>query len=111
VKSCLLTINVCLAGNPADSLDVATFVDGYANKVMQKGYRPQSAVPWVADDVPRVVSHMVALLVTKSGLSKVLVARDLFCLTILWESVSRGMTAVEWCLMDITLEDGTNTVR
>jgi hypothetical protein len=111
VKSCLLTVNVCLAGNPADSLDVVTFVDGYANKVMQEGYRPQSAVPWVADNVPRVVSHMAALLLTESGLSKVLVAPDIFCLTILWESVSRGMTAMEWCLWDITLEDGMNTVR
>jgi hypothetical protein len=99
---------VCVyAGNPADSLDVHTYVDGYANRVLAKGYRPQSAVPWTAEDVPRVVQHMAQLACTEHGFSKVLVARDLFCLTILWNSVSRGLTAVQWCLSDISLKDGT----
>lgn len=72
-----------------------------------QGYRPQSAAPWTPVDVDKVVSHLVTQVVCEEGLSRVLTARDLFCLTAQWRFVSRGVTAVEWRLSDITLADGT----
>jgi hypothetical protein len=87
---------------------VTAFVDGYSNRVMDQGYRPQSAVPWAAEDVPKVVQYVAHLVRTELGLPKLLVARDLFCLTIMWNCISRGRTAVEWCLTDIRLQDGTD---
>ncbi len=89
-----------------ESPDVEEFVNGYVNLMHERGYRPQSAAPWAVSDVVKVVQHMNQLVQTEEGLARVLVARDLFCLTIQWTCVTRGITAVEWCLNDITLKDG-----
>jgi hypothetical protein len=94
-------------GNPADSSFVAGVVDGYGKCLSEHGYRPQSAVPWMAEDVLKVTLHMAEQLRAESGVARVLVARDLFCLCVMWRCVSRGVTAVEWRLSDVQLLDGT----
>jgi hypothetical protein len=61
----------------------------------------------LAEDVLKVTLHMAEQLRAESGVARVLVARDLFCLCVMWRCVSRGVTAVEWRLSDIQLLDGT----
>ncbi len=89
-----------------DCRDVEKFEKGYANSMRSKGYRPQSAAPWAPGDVTKVVHHLAAMVQNEEGLARVLAARDLFCLTVQWQCVSRGITAVEWSLGDITLGSG-----
>ncbi len=79
---------------------------GYASFMRQHGYRPQSAVPWDASDVEKVMSHLAAQGALSHGVDRVLLARDLFCLSAQWTFLSRGVTAVEWRIEDITLQDG-----
>jgi hypothetical protein len=95
-------------GNPADSSFVAGVVDGYGKCLAKHGYRPQSAVPWMAEDVQKITLHMAEQLRAETGVARVLVARDLFylCVMYMWRCVSRGVTAVEWRLSDSQLLDG-----
>ncbi len=95
-------------GNPVDSPDVDDFLDGYTRQMSDHGYRPQSAAPWHLEDVVSVVQHLSHVVRDQQGMTRVLAARDLFLLTVQWTCVSRGTTAVQWCINDITLRDGTN---
>ena len=96
------------AGNPVDSLDVEKFTQGYARWMRDQGYRPQAAVPWNTGDVTRVAKYLAGLVETEAGLTQVLCARDLFCLTVQWQCMTRGVTAVEWRISDVTRARGTN---
>jgi hypothetical protein len=102
----LIHLVVVWPGNPADSSFVAGVVDGYGKCLAKHGYRPQSAVPWMAEDVLKVTLHMAEQLRAKTGVARVLVARDMFCLCVMWRCVSRGVTAVDWRLSDIQLLNG-----
>jgi len=100
-------VGCLLAGNPCDSDAVAEFVSGYCKYMQLRGYRRQAAAPWKAADVERVAAHLIEQVALSTGVDRVLLSRDLFCLTIQWACVTRGLTAAEWRLEDISVHEGT----
>ncbi len=98
------------AGNPVRSLDVAEWATGYTRWLAHLGYNPQSAHPWSLDDLQRVLEHLDSRIASTIGVPLLRLHRDAFTMTILWETCSRGATAVSWCLDDLLLASGVSPV-
>eukprot|EP00884_Botryococcus_braunii_P006635 jgi/Botrbrau1/15973/Bobra.0294s0011.1 len=93
-------------GNPVRSLDVAEWATGYTRWLAHLGYNPQSAHPWSLDDLRHVLERLDARIASTTGVPLLRLHRDAFTMTILWETCSRGATAVSWCLDDLWLASG-----
>jgi hypothetical protein len=93
-------------GNPVRSLDVAEWATGYTRWLAHLGYSPQSAHPWSLADLQQVLERLDARISTTIGIPLLRLHRDAFTMTILWETCSRGATAVSWCLDDLWLASG-----
>jgi hypothetical protein len=85
---------------------VTEWATGYTRWLAHLGYNPQSAHPWALDDLRKVLEHLDARIASTTGFSLLLLHRDAFTMTILWETCSRGATAVSWCLEDLWLASG-----
>jgi hypothetical protein len=96
-------------GNPVRSLDVAEWATGYTRWLAHLGYNPQSAHPWSLDDLQRVLEHLDSRIASATGVPLLRLHRDAFTMTILWETCSRGATAVSWCLDDLWLSSGVSS--
>eukprot|EP00884_Botryococcus_braunii_P004912 jgi/Botrbrau1/14421/Bobra.0014s0068.1 len=94
-------------GNPVRSLDVAEWATGYTRWLAHLGYNPQSAHPWCLSDLQQVMARLDTRINTTTGVPLLRLHRDAFTMTILWETCSRGATAVSWCLDDLWLASGT----
>jgi hypothetical protein len=99
-----------LIGNPVRSLDVAEWATGYTRWLAHLGYTPQSAHPWSLGDLQTVLEHLDARIASATGVPLLRLHRDAFTMTILWETCSRGATAVSWCLDDLWLASGVSPV-
>jgi hypothetical protein len=93
-------------GNPVRSLDVAEWATCYTRWLAHLGYNPQSAHPWSLSDLQQVLERLDARITTTIGIPQLRLHRDAFTMTILWETCSRGATAVSWCLDDLWLASG-----
>jgi hypothetical protein len=98
--------NLYVAGNPVRSLDVAEWAAGYTRWLAHLGYNPQSAHPWSLSDLQQVMARLDTRINTTTGVPLLRLLRDAFTMTILWETCSRGATAVSWCLDDLWLASG-----
>ncbi len=92
------------------SLDVAEWATGYTRWLAHLGYTPQSAHPWSLDDLQLVLEHLDSRIASATGVPLLRLYRDAFTMTILWETCSRGATAVSWCLDDLWLPSGVSLV-
>ncbi len=88
------------------SLDVAEWATGYTRWLAHLGYNQQSAHPWSLDDLQTVLAKLDDRIATSTGVTLLRLLRDAFTMTILWETCSRGATAVSWCLEDLWLPSG-----
>ncbi len=79
---------------------------GYERMLVEIGYTTQSAHPWQKEDLQAVLEHIDKQLETAQGCQLVKLQRDAFTMTILWETCSRGATAVNWKLSNITSPQG-----
>jgi hypothetical protein len=91
------------------SLEVAEWATGYTRWLAHLGYNPQSAHPWSLDDLQKVLEHLDSRIASTTGVPLLRLHRDAFTMTILWETCSRGATAVSWCLEDLWLASGMST--
>jgi hypothetical protein len=98
------------AGNPVRSLAVHEWYLGYRRHLVELGYRPQSAVPWAEQDLATVLADLDLRSASATGVLLLKLKRDAFTLTVLWETCSRGATAVCWRLKDLYLPSGTLAV-
>lgn len=98
------------AGNPVRSLEVAEWATGYTRWLAHLGYTSQSAHPWSLSDLQTVLEVVDQRIASAQGISLLKLLRDAFTMTILWETCSRGATAVSWCLEDIWLPTGNHPV-
>jgi hypothetical protein len=89
-------------------MDVAEWATGYTRWLVHLGYTPQSAHPWSLDDLQTVLEHLDARISSATGVPLLRLHRDAFTMTILWETCSRGATAVSWCLDDLWLASGVS---
>jgi hypothetical protein len=92
------------------SLDVAEWATGYTRWLAHLGYNPQSAHPWSLGDLQTVLEHLDSRIASATGVPLLHLHRDAFTMTILWETCSRGATAVSWCLDDLWLASGLSPV-
>jgi hypothetical protein len=92
------------------SLDVAEWATGYTRWLAHLGYNPQSAHPWSLGDLQTVLEHLDSRIASATGVPLLRLHRDAFTMTILWETCSRGATAVSWCLDDLWLASGVSPV-
>jgi hypothetical protein len=97
---------VFYAGNPVRSLEVAEWAAGYTRWLAHLGYSPQSAHPWTLKDLESVLASLDHRIEGAEGVPLLKLHRDAFTMTILWETCSRGATAVSWCLEDLWLPSG-----
>jgi hypothetical protein len=74
--------------------------------MVQQGYGPQAAHPWSESDVVTVLVALDTQIEGADGIQRVKLMRDAFTMTILWETCSRGATAVAWRLEDIWIPSG-----
>ena len=95
-------------GNPVRSLEVAEWAAGYTRWLAHLGYQQQSAHPWSLSDLESVLAHLDARITNTQGVSLLKLLRDAFTMTILWDTCSRGATAVSWCLDDLWLPSGAS---
>ena len=79
---------------------------GYANRLSEWGYRPQSAHPWAAEDYARAQEFLSTEVRIKAGVARVQAARDAVVLSFEWQLGSRGLTAISWRLGDLTCGTG-----
>eukprot|EP00884_Botryococcus_braunii_P016079 jgi/Botrbrau1/3154/Bobra.0070s0120.1 len=93
-------------GNPVRSLDVAEWATGYTRWLAHLGYNQQSAHPWSLEDLQTVLAQLDERIASSTGVTLLRLLRDAFTMTILWETCSRGATAVSWCLDDLWLPSG-----
>ncbi len=88
------------------SLAVHEWYGGYRRWLVQLGYSPQSAIPWAEGDLARTLAALDRRMAVAEGVPKLKLLRDAFTLTILWETCSRGATAVCWRVQDMFLPTG-----
>lgn len=74
--------------------------------MVQLGYNPQSAIPWAEGDLAAVLSSLDHRASSAQDVSLLKLLPDAFTLTILWDTCSRGATAVCWRLQDLFLPSG-----
>lgn len=84
------------------------WLKGYERLMAHLGYAPQSAHPWTSSDLLAVLVHLDQQKLKQTGTALLKLLRDAFAMTILWESCSRGCTALSWQLRDILKPDGTS---
>jgi hypothetical protein len=70
------------------------------------GYRPTSATPWTEPDLLVVLTHLDSVIHTSVGFIRLLLLRDGYCLSVMWQTLSRGDNAVDWRLDNIRLPTG-----
>jgi hypothetical protein len=94
------------AGNPVRSMPVQEWYGGYRRWLVEQGYRPQSAVPWAEEDLVAVLAAVDKRISITDGIEREKLLRDAFTLCVLWETCSRGATAVCWRVQDLWLPSG-----
>jgi hypothetical protein len=90
------------------SLVITKYLRGYSKFCKKKGYHPTSAAPWGEAELLVTLAHLHATLPASTGIPKLLLLRDGFCLSIMWQTMSRGDNAVDWRLENIRLPTGGN---
>jgi hypothetical protein len=88
------------------SLEVSEWVAGYTRWLAHLGWNSQSAHPWSLEDLSIVLAKLDLRIAEATGVALLKLLRDAFTMTILWETCSRGATAVAWCLDDLWLPTG-----
>ncbi len=66
--------------------------------MVEIGYATQAAHPWLKADLEAVLRNIDEQLKNAEGWLKSKLLRDAFTMTILWDTCSRGATAVHWKL-------------
>ena len=94
------------AGNPARSPAVKEWLKGYHRMMASLGYSPQSAHPWTTEDLTTVLQHIDQKITDSKGIPLLKLLRDAFAMTILWDTCSRGCTALTWQIRDVLRPDG-----
>ncbi len=88
-------------------MEVSAWSSGYLRWLCNLGYRPQSAHPWSLDDLGCVLEVLDQRASSTDGVALLRLLRDAFTMCILWDTCTRGATAVSWCLEDVWLPSGT----
>ena len=95
-----------MGGNPVRSVQLQRFRQGYAKFAVEQGYQQTSARPWQECEVVGVLQHISRQLLQARGIQAVLLARDAFLFSVLWQSKSRGVNAGAWRVENVKLTSG-----
>ena len=95
-----------MSGNPVRSVQLQRFRQGYAKFAAEQGYQQVSARPWQEHEVVGVLHHISRQLQQARGIQAVLLARDAFLFSVLWQSKSRGVNAGAWRVENVKLMSG-----
>ena len=95
-----------MLGNPVRSVQLQRFRQGYAKFAAEQGYQQVSALPWQEGEVIGVLQHLSKQLLQAKGIQAVLLARDAFLFSVLWQSKSRGVNAGAWRVENVKLMSG-----
>jgi hypothetical protein len=85
---------------------ISKFLKGYGNRCKDWGYHPTSAPPWDEEELLLTLNHLESTLPNITGIPKMLLLRDAYCLSVMWQTMSRGDNAVDWRLDNIRLPTG-----
>lgn len=100
---------LCHAGNPVRSVEIQTFRKGYAKCAREQGYRQTSAKPWEESDVLQVLAFLNGRIAKSTCIEAMLLLRDGFLFSVLWQTKSRGINAGAWRLDNIKLPTGRSS--
>jgi hypothetical protein len=87
------------------------WLKGYTRTCNTAGYRPTSAPPWTEPDTLVALTFLASVVDKSAGLPLLLLLRDGFCMSVMWQTMSRGDNAVAWRLENIRLPTGGNCPR
>lgn len=100
-------------GNPLESLHVREFIKGYKTHAAELGYQKRGAVPFSGSQALQEEADMIQLLQqlylqqqTLTGTDQLLLLRDGFIFSLLWQSCFRGFNAGGIRLQNIVLPTG-----
>ena len=95
-----------MGGNPVRSVQLQRFRQCYAKFAAEQGYEQASALPWQEGEVTGVPQCLSKRLLQARGIQAVLLARDAFLFSVLWQSKSRGVNAGAWRVENVKLMSG-----
>ena len=80
-------------GNPIESLHLREFVKGYKNHAAELGYQKRGAGPLEEADMIQLLQQLHLKQQTLTGTDQLLLLRDGFIFSLLWQSCFRGFNA------------------
>ena len=90
-------------GNPVESLHIREFITGYKNHAAELGYQKKRGVPLEEADMIQLLQQLCFQQQTLTGIDQLLLLRDGFIFSLLWQSCFRGFNAEGIRLKNIVL--------
>lgn len=97
-------------GNPVESLHLREFVKGYKQHATELGYQKRGAVPLEEAEMIQLLQRLYLQQQTKTGKDQLLLLRDGFIFSLLWQSSFRGFNAGGMRLQNIVLPTGGTAI-
>lgn len=97
-------------GNPIESLHIREFAKGYKNHATDLGYQKRGVVPLEEADMIQLLQQLYLQQQTLTGTVQLLLLRDGFIFSLLWQSCFRGFNAGGIRLQDIKLPTGGSAI-
>ena len=97
-------------GNPLESLHLREFVKGYKQHATELGYQKRGAVPLEEAEMIQLLQRLYLQQQSKTGKDQLLLLRDGFIFSLLWQSSFRGFNAGGMRLQNIVLPTGGTAI-
>ncbi|KAL0040328.1 hypothetical protein WJX77_003603 [Trebouxia sp. C0004] len=97
-------------GNSVESFHIREFIKGYKNHAAELGYQKRGAVPLEEADMIQLLQQLYLQQQTLTGTDQLLLLRDGFIFSLLWQSCFRGFNAGGIRLQNIVLPAGGSAI-